>query len=196
MGSGSYTVKLLENISGTKYSEIWSKSFNASLKKEYLPFLRPNNIVNFDTDSDCVDFTWELTKDCTDEMDIISMIYSYVADNITYDYEKASSVKNGYLPDPDRTLKEGKGICFDFAALVSAMLRSQGIPCQLITGYFGDDLVYHAWNRIYTSGEGWITYEISASAEDWNRVDITLASTGENAELLTNDANYTTRYIY
>ena len=196
MGSGIYIVKLLENISETKYAEVWSNTFTVELNEEYLPFLRANRIVEFTADSECVDFTWELTKDCKDEMEIISAVYSYVADNISYDYEKAQTVESGYLPDPDSTLEEKKGICFDFAALVSAMLRSQGIPCQLITGYFGDDLVYHAWNRIYTSDSGWITYEISASADDWNRVDITLASTGKNAELLTDDTNYTTRHIY
>jgi transglutaminase/protease-like cytokinesis protein 3 len=100
------------------------------------------------------------------------------------------------VPDPDATLAEGKGICFDYAALAAAMLRSQGIPCQLITGYVGEEDLYHAWNRFYVEEKGWITAEISASAGDWKRVDITFASQGVSDEELEDDGKYTTRYTY
>ena len=56
-----------------------------------------------------------------------------------------------YLPDVDSTLSEKKGICFDFAALMCCMLRSQGIPTQLVIGYA--DACYHAWNRVYVDGQ-------------------------------------------
>ena len=41
------------------------------------------------------------------------------------------------LPSVDETLKTKKGICFDYAALMTAMLRSQGIPTKLEIGYQG-----------------------------------------------------------
>ncbi len=59
--------------------------------------------------------------------------------NVDYDYDKAQNIVDnnvtGYLPDPDETLSTKKGICYDYAALAAAMLRSQGIPTKLITGY-------------------------------------------------------------
>ena len=47
-----------------------------------------------------------------------------------------------------------KGICFDYAALMTAMLRSQGIPTKLEIGYSGE--VYHAWISTYIDEIGWV----------------------------------------
>ena len=74
--------------------------------------------------------------------------------NITYDTKKAETVENGYLPDVDETLETQKGICFDYAALMTSMLRSQGIPTKLQIGYAGK--VYHAWISVYLEETGWI----------------------------------------
>lgn len=115
--------------------------------------------------------------------------------NIQYDTEKAATVQNGYLPSPDETLRTGKGICFDYASLAAAMLRSEGIPCKLITGYVGEE-TYHAWNSFYLESEGWITVEIRAKADEWQRVDITFAAGGMPAGEIQNDSEYTTRFTY
>ena len=53
-----------------------------------------------------------------------------------------------------KTLRTGRGICFDYASLTAAMLRSQNIPARLEIGYSGD--VYHAWISVYTEETGWI----------------------------------------
>ena len=70
-----------------------------------------------------------------------------------YDYILAMTVRSNstYLPDVDKTLADRKGICFDFAALMCCMLRSQGIPTQMVIGYA--DSCYHAWNRVYVDGQ-------------------------------------------
>jgi transglutaminase-like putative cysteine protease len=105
-------------------------------------------------------------------------------------------VKTGYLPNPDATLASGTGICFDYAALAADMLRSQGIPSQLITGYVGQEELYHAWNRFYVKEQGWITAEIQAKGKDWKRVDITFASEGVSDDRLEDDSSYTPRNTY
>jgi transglutaminase-like putative cysteine protease len=183
-------------IGGSKYTPQWSESREAELEDEFAPFLRPSQMVNYTADSQCVEKAWEVTKTCQSDVEIAGNIYRYLVENLSYDQAKAASVQAGYLPDPDATLAEGKGICFDYAALAAAMLRSQGIPCQLITGYVGGEELYHAWNRFYVKEKGWITAEISASARDWKRVDITFASQGVSDKELEKDAEYTTRYTY
>lgn len=65
------------------------------------------------------------------DVEILKAFYTYVTEHITYDYDKADSVEAGYLPDVDETLQSGTGICFDYAALTAAMLRSQDIPANL-----------------------------------------------------------------
>ena len=87
------------------------------------------------------------------------------------------------------------GICFDYASLAAAMLRSLGIPCKLITGYVGES-TYHAWNSFYLENEGWITAEIRVSANHWQRVDITFAAGGMPAGQITGSTEYTTRDTY
>ena len=81
-------------------------------------------------------------------------VYEYVIKNIVYDDEKAATVKSGYLPNVDDTLKTKKGICFDYAALMTAMLRSSGIPTRLDIGYATN--IYHAWISTYLDEQGWV----------------------------------------
>ena len=100
----------------------------------------------------------------------------------------------GYVPDPDATLASGTGICFDYASLGAAMLRSLGIPCQVITGYVSPDDVYHAWNMVYIDGE-WISVEISIKPNSWTRVDLTFAASGA-ASTIGDGTSYTDRYTY
>lgn len=64
------------------------------------------------------------------------------------------------MPNPDETLASRSGICFDYASLAAAMLRSLGIPCQVITGYVGPESLYHAWNMVYIDGS-WVGVAIS-----------------------------------
>ena len=52
------------------------------------------------------------------------------------------------------------------------MLRSQGIPAKVITGYVSDGAVYHAWNMIYLKESGWITVEIKAPANELSLIHI------------------------
>ena len=69
-------------------------------------------------------------------MEVIQQIYAWIVDNVSYDQAKVDFVQKntGYLPNVDQILQEKKGICYDYAALAAAMLRANGIPCQLIMG--------------------------------------------------------------
>ena len=195
MGDGEYSFRLMENVTENKYTCLWEDTREVKLSDEFQPFLHPSQLIQYGKDSECVQIAAELAKGKQDDIEVISEIYEYLVENIAYDYEKAETVQSGYLPDPDATLETKTGICFDYASLAAAMLRSQGIPCKLITGYVQDD-VYHAWNVIYTTTQGWITVEISASPEEWKRVDITFAASGVDTESLLDDTLYTVRFTY
>lgn len=195
MGDGTYTFRLMEQVGDSKYACIGSEDRDVTLKDEFQPYLRPNQMVNYNKSSDCIKKVKELAASCTTDADIAAAVYDYMVKNIQYDTEKAATVQNGYLPSPDETLKTGKGICFDYASLAAAMLRSEGIPCKLITGYVGEE-TYHAWNSFYVESEGWITVEIRAKADEWQRVDITFAAGGMPAGEIQNDSEYTTRFTY
>ena len=118
--------------------------------------------------------------------------------NVTYDKQKAKPVKSGYLPVVDDTLKTKKGICFDYAALMSAMLRSQNVPVKLIVGYTGD--VYHARINVWSETEGWIESKIYFDGKEWKLMDPTFASSGKQSasimEYIGNGSNYSAKYQY
>ena len=119
-----------------------------------------------------------------------------MCDNVKYDQEKAQTVQSGYLPVPDETMNSGKGICFDYASLAASMLRSQGIPTQIIFGYVAPDDIYHAWNKFYTESGGWQLAEFTVSGPDWNRVDLTFSANGASNAFIGDGSNYMEAYTY
>ena len=126
----------------------------------------------------------------------MTAVYSFVCRQVTYDREKAATVKSGYLPDPDETMRTGKGICFDYAALAASMLRSQGIPTKMVFGYVSPNGLYHAWNMFYTEQTGWVTVGFQVSGKDWNRLDLTFSANGQDASFIGDGSNYSDVYFY
>lgn len=195
-GDGTYQFRVMENTSGTKYRELYAVTQSVSLKSQFQPFLRPSQYVNYNAYSSCVAKARQLASTASNETEVIAAVYAYITENVSYDYNKAATVQSGYLPNRILRLSSGTGICFDYAALAAAMLRSVGIPTKLITGYVAPNDIYHAWNMIYTEESGWITVEIQTPAYGWSRIDTTFAATGADATFIGNGSNYTTRYTY
>ena len=197
-GNGKYDVKVLENVSGTKYAVIGSAAFDVKLDDEFAPFIRPNQYVNYTADSKTVKKAEELIKGKKTTLDKLGAIYDFVIKNFTYDKELAASVQAGYLPDIDKVLAKGKGICFDYAAVMSAMLRSQGIPCKLVVGYTGD--VYHAWINAYSEENGWMDAVIYFDGKIWKLMDPTFASSSNSNDAIMQyigkGENYKAKYLY
>lgn len=169
-GSGTYRLRLLEQVEGTTYSILFQKELDVTLANEFRPFLYPNQYVNFDSDSEAVRWAYAACEQAgaNDESAVQNVLFQYVAKNISYDDQKAKDAQEGrltgYLPDVDETLRSKKGICFDYSALLATMLRSKGIPTKLVTGYLSPDDIYHAWNMAYIDGE-WIFMDSTLDRE-------------------------------
>ncbi len=195
MGNGTYKFRVMENVVDSKYAELFSKTVNVTMTDPNQPFIRPNDYAKYTKDSDCVKKAAELAKNASGKLDVVASVYKFVSTNIKYDNEKAATVKSGYMPSPDSTLKEKKGICFDYASLAASMLRSQGIPVKLVFGYVQKDY-YHAWNVFYTEETGWVTVSFKTTPNQWNRLDLTFISTGSGDAFVAKDTNYSDVYYY
>lgn len=193
-GNGSYTVKVYENISGTSYSCAFTQTFQVNLADANLPFLYPNQYVNFTYDGEVAKTSNEVTKGLTKELEIVEAVYNYVATNISYDYYKAENVKSGYLPNVETTLSTKKGICFDYASLMTAMLRIQNVPARLEVGYVSGGL-YHAWISVYIKDVGWVNNVIYFDGANWKLMDPTFASTGPG-KFTGEGYGYSIKYVY
>lgn len=197
-GSGSYQVKVFENIQGNQYSQAFSQSVDANIANPFGPFLYPNQYVNFNAGSAAVQTGAAVAATAADQIGVVTAVYNYVITNISYDTAKATSVQSGYLPNVDVILAQRTGICFDYAALMTAMLRSQDIPTKLVVGYTGN--LYHAWINVYLEGQGWVDNVIYFDGNSWKLMDPTFASSGgqsqEIMQYIGNGSNYKAKYSY
>lgn len=194
-GNGSYTIGIFEFIDGSSYSTLFTQSFEVSITNEFGPYLYANQYVNFTSDSACVEKGAALARSADNDVEVIQNVYNYIITNFTYDYAKAETVESGYLPDVDQICSVQTGICFDYAAVMATMLRTQNIPTRLEVGYMED--VYHAWISTYISGKGWVNGIIEFDGNDWNLLDPTFASTSSDPVQFTTEADkYITKYVY
>jgi len=174
-GDGEYTIGVYEHRGDDDYGRVISITTDVVLNDGFLPFIHPNQFVRFTKDSELVPLAAELTKNAETVDEKIEAVYNYVVDNFTYDYDLAASVQSGYIPNLDDVLHRKEGICFDYSALVTAMLRSQGIPTRLEIGYHGEE--YHAWISKYCDVNGWVENRFHYGDGVWNRMDPTVEST-------------------
>lgn len=197
-GNGSYKVMAFQNTEGKKYATLVTATFQVTLTDEFAPFLRPNQYVDYSSAPNTVEKAADLTAGSSDGLDKVAKVYDFVIGNLTYDEKKAATVKSGYLPVLDTVLSTKTGICFDYAALMTGMLRSQGVPCKLVVGYAGKQ--YHAWVSVWTEKTGWVDNIIYFDGSTWQRMDPTFASSGKsNASIMKyigDGKNYTVKYLY
>jgi len=67
--------------------------------------------------------------------------------------------------DAAAALKDRRGVCQDYAHVMIALCRSQGIPARYVSGYFyngrtGDENeASHAWMEVFLPGYGWKAWD-------------------------------------
>jgi transglutaminase-like putative cysteine protease len=65
----------------------------------------------------------------------------------------------------EEVLELGRGVCQDFAHVLIAACRAQGIPARYVSGYLydpktdGGETASHAWVDVFTPGRGWISLD-------------------------------------
>ena len=153
-GDGKYKVEVFEQISGKKFGQAAAVTFSAKLADKNLPYLYPNQYITYVEESTAVAKAEEICANATTDAEKLEAVYQYIVSNVVYDYVFAAEVgkgmHGGYIPYPDTTLEKSKGVCFDISALMVCMLRSQGVPTQMVIGYA--DKTYHAWNSVLING--------------------------------------------
>lgn len=196
-GDGDYLIQVFENIEGTSYAVVFSQSVTITLENQFNPFLYPNQYVDYTNSSSITSLSEQLGSDCYSDLDVVNNVYAYVIENITYDTNKAKNIETDYIPNIDDTLSSKTGICFDYASLMTALLRTQSIPTKLEVGYSGE--AYHAWISTYIEGYGWIANIIEFDGEAWQLLDPTLGASNNSdsvKQYIGDGSNYITKYTY
>jgi len=163
MGDGEYEVAVLENAGGSKYRFILSKKIQVTVAHAPEVFLNSvQNVAWKDADKAAAKAK-ELTKRAVSDEEKAKAIYDYIIENVKYDKELARTVTSEYAPDIDETLTSAKAICYGYATLYAAMLRSVDIPAKLAMGATNLLDEYHAWNEVYLNGK-WIVVDTTVDA--------------------------------
>lgn len=175
-GDGEYIIYILENVAGNKYKVVKQEKITASLPNKNAVYLQSIQLINWNEDMEIIKKAKELAVNTKDDQEKLTAIYNYIVNNISYDYQKATQLSADYIPSIAETSKTGQGICYDYAALTAAMLRSVGIPTKLIMGYKNDIQEYHAWNQVYLQDSNeWVTIDTTYdSILVQNKVPVTM----------------------
>jgi hypothetical protein len=179
-GDGEYAIKVYGYVLDTGYALVYKKKLTVTLRHSLLPFLYPNKYVDYTRESNVAKVAAELAEGKTNDFDKLNAIYAHVVDNMSYDKELAKTAGYGYVPDPDAALAAGKGICFDYASVLCAMLRSQGIPAKLVIGRA--DGGSHAWVGVCTENSGTIDGAVTVTGGTFTLLDPTMASSGNRSK--------------
>ena len=164
-GNGRYVINVFRAIGVTQHNRILSTTIEVTLTCEFMPFLQPNKFVNFTTDGAVAELAERLRRDCP--IATTRFVFRYVHNNMTYDFELARSESLGwYEPNLEELLLvTRRGICFDFASLMTALLRLNDIPAKMVFGYF-EGKYWHAWVNAYFPEYGWVILDPTMNMGD------------------------------
>lgn len=192
MGNGTYSISIYKNTSDSYYRLISTKNVELKLSDPYRVYLNSIQNIAWNANSKEVKKAAELTKNEPDVQKKAFILWEYIVKNYTYDYDKVDRLTNttGYTPVNEQTFVDQSGICYDFASLYAAMLRSQGIPTKLVKGYSPKNVKgYHAWNEFYdASQKKWIVVDTT--------YDLQVTSKGRTLTMIKDPADYDKVYEY
>ena len=150
------------NMDWTSYKEAISK---ASYLKNYLTPTKywQSNDTNIKGEAE------KLMADKTTVLDIIKADYAYIGEKLTYDDNKANS-ENERI-GAKAALEGGASVCMEYADLMIALLRAQGIPARAALGYANitetqEAQVRHQWVQVWIPDYGW--YSVDPTLESNN----------------------------
>lgn len=148
-----------------------NKAVNVYNEVQHVGYLR----FDYESKSDAeIDSTAKrIVGNTKDEKLKAYLIYKWIGNNISYDWNKYNDVINGtdYMDKFGAipAFNSRKGICEDYADLYAAMARAVGLRVRIIVGegYSGGSWGGHAWNEVYLSSE-----------KKWIPLDTTWAKAG------------------
>jgi len=200
--SDDYTIQVAE--SDEEKNILCTTQITVSIKNELARYLMPNTYSWYTERSICVNLAHELTRALVSPLSKAMALYRYVVSNIRYSPELAKhaweSNKPYWIPRPDEVLSSRANTSWEYASLLTAFFRSQGIPCKIVVGTAKlptGQIEKHAWNEISLLHGGYITDNISIPKEVFTPIDASLAVVMKDAGVarwLKNKDNYTARY--
>ncbi|MBN2851618.1 MAG: transglutaminase domain-containing protein [Clostridia bacterium] len=187
-GNGDYDIKIMMNTTGISYTSVYAVKVNLSVSDSESIYLNSIQNVKWNENMDSIDYAEKIVYETVESLIQKARLYELIIFNYSYDSNKYSNVKNAsYLPVIDDTFHSQMGICYDFSSLLAGMLRSQGVPTKLVTGYASYTTEYHAWNEVLINGK-WMVIDTT--------YDAYYVKKGKEVEMFKDPSIYTKVYEY
>ncbi len=120
------------------------------------------------------DFSAHLTKNFSKQYNKVRSIYSWIANNVTYNHQNYQDQSAEYV------WENREAICEGYANLFNAMCEASGIESRMVKGYVRDysgreiKFPNHAWNSVKIDGK-------------WHLFDVTWASVNTSSDIMGSD---------
>ncbi len=127
-----------------------------------------------------VDLAAELIEPYDNPFDKAVVVRDYLRETIAYN-DQIEAAPSGIDPVHYVLFVNQEGYCNYYASAMAVMLRSQGIPTRIVSGYAqgsfdAETSSYrvqasnaHTWVEVYFPDYGWIQFEPTASIPAWDR---------------------------
>ncbi len=160
----------------------------ATLPPETLPYL----IASRYCDSDAlIGRALELFGHTTPGWARVQEICNFVHNHLTFGYKFGRPTKTA-----SEALREGTGVCRDFAHLSIALCRAMSIPARYVSGYLGDIGVppagvgdFCAWFEVYLGGR-WRTFDARYNTPRIGRVTMVRGRDAADGAIITSYGDY------
>ncbi|MBU1202453.1 transglutaminase-like domain-containing protein [Patescibacteria group bacterium] len=149
----------------SKDTKLVNKNWSTVKKSEYKKYLKSELFL--EQTPAIKKLTNEITKDKKTLPDKVKAIFDFVVDNFSYQYPvKNRGVKN-------LNLKNLRGDCGEYSALMVAMLRILGVPAKNQTGFViypkYKKVLEHAWLSACLGKAGWLDFDPQYAAIEKNK---------------------------
>ena len=193
-GAGKYQYAIANNTNGGKSYRIqYKNSFTVqSIDAELAPHLVSTPWGDYENAPNATAKAEELWDSKKTQLENIEAIADWV-DDLKYDKSLRQGAIDVYVA-PDSVIENGGGVCNEMSKLLSAMLRSQGVPAYVQTGHDagGNN---HGWVMAWVELSASVKDGITSSKGAWILIeavqgDIQLKGSAERNYSIPEDLNY------
>jgi transglutaminase-like putative cysteine protease len=140
----------------------WSRYNSFNLSDDHFDMLEPSRFARSSPELASFMKIADLEKPAGDPMSALKTLQRSIYDS--FDYEPGVTEVNSPI---EVALEQRRGVCQDYAHIMTAIARAWGIPCRYVSGYLyhkgsrdrSAANATHAWVEAYLPSLGWVGFD-------------------------------------
>lgn len=142
-------------------------------------------------------FAWQTFGNVAPGIQRVQAICKFVHDSLRFSYPEARATRSAA-----DALREGTGVCRDYAHLAITLCRCLNIPARYVNGYLGDINVpadpapmdFSAWFEAYI-GHQWVTFDARHNTPRTGRIVIARGRDAADVPMITSFGNHVLKHF-